>query len=140
MILACVFSLQAVAGETVKIDRYTSIRLGASDTQRDPLKSVVQLQFPSVILNTEQAINYALDDSGYSVIEEALWSPEMKIMMANSLSIVHRDMTDTPMSLREILVVLAGTNFRLVQDPLRRKVSFVLLDEYRGLIGEQSHE
>ncbi len=140
MILACVFSLQAVAGETVKIDRYTSIRLGASDTQRDPLKSVVQLQFPSVILNTEQAINYALDDSGYSVIEEALWSPEMKIMMANSLSIVHRDMTDTPMSLREILVVLAGTHFRLVQDPLRRKVSFVLLDEYRGLIGEQSHE
>lgn len=116
------------------VDRYSSVRLGATETQLDPLRVIVQLRFPSLILNTRQAIDYALEDSGYSLVEREFWTPEMEIMMMNSLGMVHRDFTNSPMELRELLGVIAGQHFRVVQDPLRRQISFVLKDKYRGLI------
>ena len=119
-------SVQAFGQSTVQVDRYTSVRLGATEVQRDPLKAVVQLRFPAVVLNTRQAIDYVLDDSGYSLVDYELWSPAMNIMLDNPISIVHRDMSNTPMTLRDVLGVLSGEAFRVVQDPLRRKVSFVL--------------
>ncbi len=130
----------ALSAEALEVDRYTSIKRGATQTQLDPLTAVVQLQFPGLIQTTEQAINYALEDSGYKVVEEALWTPAMRIMMSNPLSIVHRDMSETPMDLRELLSVLAGEPFRVIQDPLRRKVSFVLKQQYQPLIGNLSDE
>lgn len=133
-------SVQAFGQSTVQVDRYTSVRLGATEVQRDPLKAVVQLRFPAVVLNTRQAIDYVLDDSGYSLVDYELWSPAMNIMLDNPISIVHRDMSNTPMTLRDVLGVLSGEAFRVVQDPLRRKVSFVLKDEYRGLVGGMSSD
>ena len=81
-----------------------------------------------------------LDDCGESLVDYELWSPAMNIMLDNPISIVHRDMSNTPMTLRDVLGVLAGEAFRVVQDPLRRKVSFVLKDEYRGLVGGMSSD
>ena len=138
--LLTLLSVQAFGQSTVQVDRYTSVRLGATEVQRDPLKAVVQLRFPAVVLNTRQAIDYVLDDSGYSLVDYELWSPAMNIMLDNPISIVHRDMSNTPMTLRDVLGVLAGEAFRVVQDPLRRKVSFVLKDEYRGLVGGMSSD
>jgi len=138
--LLTLLSVQAFGQSTVQVDRYTSVRLGATEVQRDPLKAVVQLRFPAVVLNTRQAIDYVLDDSGYSLVDYELWSPAMNIMLDNPISIVHRDMSNTPMTLRDVLGVLSGEAFRVVQDPLRRKVSFVLKDEYRGLVGGMSSD
>ena len=132
--------VQAFGQSTVQVDRYTAVRLGATEVQRDPLKAVVQLRFPAVVLDTRQAIDYVLDDSGYSLVDYELWSPAMNIMLDNPISIVHRDMSNTPMTLRDVLGALSGEAFRVVQDPLRRKVSFVLKDEYRGLVGGMSSD
>jgi len=108
--------------------------LQATRAQMEPLDVVVQLKFPVNILRTEDAMNYILDDSGYSLIDPKLWTEEMQIMMNNTIAAIHRDMTATPMSVINMLGVLAGSHFRIVKDPLRRKINFVLEKEYRGLI------
>jgi len=122
------------ANNYLSTDRYTKLKLQATRAQMEPLDVVVQLKFPVNILRTEDAMNYILDDSGYSLIDPKLWTEEMQIMMNNTIAAIHRDMTATPMSVINMLGVLAGSHFRIVKDPLRRKINFVLEKEYRGLI------
>jgi type IV pili sensor histidine kinase/response regulator len=86
------------------------------------------------VLTIENAIHYLLEESGFELIQKELRPKEMSIMLANRLPSVHRDLT--PMMLKDALNVLLGKHFRLINDPLRRKVSFVLLPEYKGLISE----
>ena len=69
-----------------------------------------------------------------ALVPESLWTEEVQIMMSNRLAEIHRDLSHTPLSIVDILRVLAGRHFDVVKDPLRRKINFVLRAEYRGLI------
>lgn len=133
---ALLFICWPLLSNTIEIqtDRYTVVKLLPTESQLDPLAAVVQVRFPGQILNTEQAIHYVLDESGYELVSSDVWTPEMKIMLSNVLPVVQRDLSDTPMTVVNVLEVLAGQAFRVVRDPLRRKVSFELNPEYRGLI------
>jgi len=118
----------------VQTDRYTKIKIAPKAEQLAPLDVVVDVKFPMQIITIENAIHYLLEESGFELIQKELRPKEMSIMLANRLPAVHRDLT--PMMLKDALNVLLGKHFRLIYDPLRRKVSFVLLQEYKGLVSE----
>lgn len=118
----------------LQTDRYTVVKLLPTKTQLEPLSAIVQVKFPGQVLTTEAAVHYVLDESGYELVGQEVWTPEMKIMLASGLPVVQRDLSETPMSVLNVLEVLAGPAFRVVRDPLRRKVSFEINAEYRGLI------
>jgi type IV pili sensor histidine kinase/response regulator len=108
--------------------------IAPNNDQLSPLEIIVDVEFPMYISDIEGAIHYVLDGSGFELISKELRPKEMNIMLANRLPLVHRDLT--PMMLKDALNVLVGKHFRLINDPLRRRVSFILLDKYKGLIDE----
>lgn len=118
----------------IKTDRYTLVKLAPSVSLVEPLKTVVQIKFPGAVVTVGDAINYMLDESGYRVVDKGARTVEMEIMLSNALPAVQRDLTKSPMTIKSVLEVLAGPAFRVVQDPLRRLVTFELKNEYRGLI------
>lgn len=122
------------AENIIETDRYTIIKIAPSKVQLSPLEVVVDVAFPQQIITIEGAVNYLLDESGFELISKDLRTKELSIMLTNRLPVVHRDLT--PMMLKDALGVLLGKHFRLINDPLRRKVSFVLREEYKGLVGE----
>ena len=127
-------SFSAKCAEHVVTDRYTVVRLAPEKYQVEPLTAVIQVKFPGQILSAEQAVHYILDESGYELVERSIWTPEMVIMLGNNLPLVQRDLTKTPMTVIDVLGVIAGPAFNVIRDPLRRKISFELKAEYRGLI------
>lgn len=118
----------------LQTDRYTAIFLKPSMGQINPLEDIVQIRFPVTTITLYDAVAYALDGSGYSLVSEKLWTEEMKIMLNSKLPVVQRDLVKNPMTLFNVIEVLAGKPFKVVTDPLRRRLSFELKDEYRGLI------
>ena len=123
------------ATEYVKTDLYTLVGQLPTEEQYDPLSVLIERKFPvTQFKSVEDAIHSVLDESGYELQPSELWPPEMRIMMGNRIPEIHRELT--PMTIKNALSVLAGRPFSLVTDPLRRKITFVLKNEYRGLIDE----
>ena len=120
--------------KTIDTDRYTEVVLKPTVEQVNPLKDVVQIRFPVQVSSVYDAIIYVLDDSGYALVPETIWTEEMKIMLESKLPLVQRDLADNPMTILNVIEVVAGEPFRVVMDPLRRRLSFELKDEYKGLI------
>jgi conjugative transfer region protein (TIGR03748 family) len=118
----------------IKTDRYTVVQLAPSAALMEPLSAVVQLKFPGQVLTVQDAMNYVLDESGYALVDKVNWTPEMEIMLSRGLPVVQRDFSKSPMPIMSVLEVLAGPAFTVVQDPLRRLVTFELKAQYRGLI------
>ncbi|KZN63369.1 hypothetical protein [Pseudoalteromonas luteoviolacea] len=135
LLLATCFSVSA--NEYVEISPYFETKIAAKPQQLDPLKSVIRVQFPAVsVISVKDAIEYLLDGTGYEIVSKKYWTKEMSIILSAKIAHTQRDLKDTPLKVTDAIELVLGEPFIVISDPLRRKVSFVLKDEFRGLIDE----
>jgi len=125
------FNASASEKELIQVDRYTSVQLGPTMNESDPLSVAVSIDFPPNVLTVNDAIRYTLRNSGWSFVsfpeDEAL-----NLTIKSRLPKIHRNMG--LMSIRDVLNVLVGPAYTSVEDPIRRLVSFDLKKEYEGLV------
>ncbi|MBL4704087.1 MAG: hypothetical protein JKY54_06175 [Flavobacteriales bacterium] len=127
-------SAYADESDYYQVSRYVETKMVAKPSQLNPLDGVIRIKFPFTVSTVKDAIDYVLDDSGYEIVHEQFWTPEMKIILAAKIAHTQRDLSLTPLKISDVINVVVGDAFYVVSDPLRRKVSVVLKDEYRGLI------
>lgn len=125
----CMLSQATHAGE-MQVSRYTKVATTAEDWKKEPLNTVVTLRFPEQIKTVVQAMNYALSESGYTLLAPNKSDPDAAIMYQLQLPKVHRKFENV--ALRDVLETLAGGAFKMVVDPIRRQVTFISMMAVEG--------
>lgn len=109
------------AGE-MQVGRYSLWQAAPTEGQAEPLAVMVAVKFPKPVQTVGDAVQHLLDDSGYRLAGTP--GSASHILLAQPLPAVHRALG--PLRLGQALQVLAGPVFRLVQDPLHRRIAFEL--------------
>lgn len=115
----------------MRTGRYSTVALGPTAAQAEPLQATITRRFPDPIQTVGQALDAVLRGSGYRLAPAYSADPAMGILRNLPLPEAHRALG--PLSLKTILTTLAGPSYRLVTDPVHRLVSFELETPYRAL-------
>ena len=105
-----------------QIDRYSELTAGPTLEQRDLLAVTVAVSIPNNIASLGGALRWILRDSGYRLAADSVVPPEVHSMLKLPLPAAHRRLGLMP--LKEVLALMVGPEFHIVQDPLHRLVSF----------------
>lgn len=106
----------------VRVGRYAVLSPMPTPEQINLLSALVTVQFPSSVVTVGQAVKHLLQPSGYRLAPEVAADPSRVILLDLPLPQPHRSLG--PIPLQTALETLAGTAFRLVEDPVHRLVSF----------------
>ncbi|WP_020406851.1 hypothetical protein [Hahella ganghwensis] len=103
----------------------------------EPLEQKIELlavrttiQFPQSIKTVGEAIDTLLLRSGYRLASLESSDPMLRVLLASPLPAVHREFHEQP--IETILRVLASEAWVLVEDPVRRLISFELNHLYES--------
>ncbi|TDG14979.1 pili assembly chaperone [Seongchinamella unica] len=105
-----------------QVDRYSELTAGPTLEQRDLLAATVAVSIPNNIASLGGALRWILRDSGYRLAADSAIPPEIHSMLKLPLPAGHRRLG--PMPLKEVLALMVGPEFHIVQDPVHRLVSF----------------
>ncbi len=123
------FSINAESiDRRVQTNRYTYIHTAPTALQKDLLSVVVDIQFPQSIKNVGQAISLLLNNSGYRLEDKDSNNISQYYLYTLPLPEVQR--TLGPIELREALRLLGGNGFETNVDPVKRVISYRLIDNY----------
>lgn len=114
--------------EIKKLSRYTNTYVDKNVEQANPLKTVISIKYPAQIIRISQALNYALNESGYTLLSPTNTSSITRIMYDLELPKTHREFNQQ--TLESVLQILAGNAFLMLVDPIKREVSFIPSIEY----------
>jgi conjugative transfer region protein (TIGR03748 family) len=117
-----VLPLSTAVAEEVQVGRYSSVRPVPTEEQINLLSALVTVRFPETVTTVGQAVDHLLGPSGYRLAPGSVAEPGRAALLALPLPEPHRSLG--PMPLRTALETLAGPAFRLVEDPVHRRVSF----------------
>ncbi len=120
------YASQSIGGSDILIDRYTLQSLHPTSQQQDLMSVVVHIEFPASVATVGDAIDYLLQQSGYSL--KGSTSRNLGEMMNKPLPRVHRSIG--PTELRMALVTLVGKPWKVVENPLERTIDFELSGGY----------
>jgi len=120
--------------DLIQTDRYSAVEPEPTRGQEAPLQTVVAIKYPRLIATVGQAISYTLKRSGYRLAPQYAHDPNLKILMKLPLPDVHRQLG--PMTVKQVLITLAGSAFMLVTDPVHRYISFEVVPQYRSLVSK----
>ncbi len=121
--------LEANAAE-VTVARYSTVQLAPSLAQRDPLAAPVVSVLPASVTRIGEAVETLLGPSGYRLASPLAAEAERAELLDLPLPEAHRMLG--PLPLRTALAILAGSAFRLVEDPVHRLISFERCDQSMG--------
>ncbi len=107
------------------ISRYTTIDTTPEVRQSNPLLTVVSFSFPPTVETVGQAINYTIQQTGYTLAEMSNLPESTKVMLTLPLPSVQRKFSYV--TVQAALKTLAGDAFLLLVDPVHRVVTFVPL-------------
>ena len=105
-----------------QVDRYSELTAGPTLEQRDLLAATVAVSIPNNIASLGGALRWIMRDSGYRLAADSAIPPEVHSMLKLPLPAGHRRLG--PMPLKEVLALMVGPEFHIVQDPVHRLVSF----------------
>ena len=120
-VLGLVSSSVASAVE-VRVGRYSTLPAKPTKAQIQLLSAIVNVAFPVSVVTIGQAVHYLLQPSGYRLSPQGTSEPIRETLLNLTLPEPHRVLG--PMPLQTALETLAGSAFRLVEDPVHRLVSF----------------
>ena len=121
LLAGMLFCTPMSAGE-MQVGRYSMWTLMPTKAQAEPLAVMVAVRFPKPVQTVGDAVQHLLDDSGYRLA--GTLGSASHILLAQPLPGVHRVLG--PLRLDQALQTLVGPVFRLVQDPLHRRIAFEL--------------
>ena len=107
--------------EPLRVARYSTLAPMATTEQQNPLAVIISLHFPQQIHNVSEAIDVLLQRSGYRV-DKTISEPAWVVLDDLPLPAVHRDLG--PITLDQALRTLAGNEFAMRVNHLKRKVAF----------------
>ena len=116
----------------VMTGRYSAVLPEPTDSQKNPLKTMVKIRFPKQITKVGQAVDYLLKRSGYRLTPVQLADPAQRILLQLPLPEIHRDLG--PMPLYRALSTLAGEPYLLVFDPVHRLIGFDLKESFEQIV------
>ena len=119
----------------IPTDRYSAVEPKPTAGQGSPLLTITAIKYPRSVNTVGQAIAYTLKRSGYRLAPQYAHDPNMKVLINLPLPEVHRHLG--PMTVRQVLMTLSGSAFRLVTDPVHRYISFDVVPQYQSLISHQ---
>ena len=136
-------SLVAMAGDpssasvrpVKQVARYSVTRPGPSPGQRDLLAVAAPVRVPSDIATVGGALGWVIEASGYRLASIDHLPIEVQDMLNLPLPKAHRAFPALP--IREVISLLAGPAFVLVQDPVHRLLAFERCrdsDRRRGVV------
>jgi len=107
--------------EPLRVARYSTMAPLATTEQRNPLAVIINLHFPSQIRHVSEAVDVLLQRSGYRV-DKKISEPAWIVLDDLPLPAVHRDLG--PITLDQALRTLAGNEFAMRVNHLKRKIAF----------------
>ena len=111
-----------LSADEMQVGRYSLWQVAPTEGQAEPLAVMVAVRFPKPVQTVGDAVQHLLDDSGYRLAGTP--GSASHILLAQPLPAVHRALG--PLRLDQALQTLAGPVFKLVQDPLHRRIAFEL--------------
>ena len=130
ILLINIWTMAAVAAETsfvdqnlhdrrLQVDRYTGYKTNATLEEVNPLLVLTQINFPSAIKTVREAIDHALQRSGYRVDWQQS-AEAYNVFSALDIPVVHRKLN--LMTLKNAIATLAGEAWQLLVDSVNRKL------------------
>lgn len=120
--------LVANAGQS-QVGRYVSVDNKPTQAQIDLMQQTLQIHFPTSVVTVGDAVNYLLANSGYSLVDANVQSPDLIQLLNKNLPVVDRDLKY--MNLKQALLTLVEPAFYLEIDPLHRLVNFDVKPKYK---------
>jgi len=108
----------------VQTGRYTAVYALPTDAQRDPLQTIVEIEFPADIDTVGQAVNELLADTGYALEDALYWDVEVFELLQHPVPRVQRALG--PLTVLDAIDTLVGPAFDVVVDPVHRELAFKL--------------
>ena len=115
---------QSFHDRRLQVDRYTGYKTDATLEEVNPLLVLTQINFPSAIKTVQQAIDHALQRSGYRMDWQQS-SEAYDIFSGLDMPLVHRKLN--LMTLKDAIATLAGEAWQLLIDSVNRKL---LIQQY----------
>lgn len=133
LLFLCFYSNSFATNDSLqRVGRYLTVDAKPLSAQRDLLSQIIQVHFPVSVQSINDAMQYLLRFSGYSLVPANQMNSAFKITLSKPLPAIDRHFG--PMSLKDALVTLAGPAFTLVHDPINRTVNFQLKPNFKKRI------
>ena len=128
-----VYENQAIAQlDPVKVQtgRYSYLPAKPRIEQLNPLLAVIDVQIPDTILTLKDSAQYLLQFSGYQLSQTARHDAHVTALLQHPILEVHRHFDQV--ILRDALLALGGSGYRLLVDPVNRLVAYERDPHYPG--------
>lgn len=112
----------------IQTGRYSTLAATPTPAQLDPLAVIIDVTIPETCISIEQAIGFLLRRSGYEL--DTTQEVDVVELLTKPLPAVHRKLG--PMPLKDALTLLVTPGFVLQDDPVKRLLRFVPIDEKRS--------
>lgn len=113
------FTHQNFRDRQLQVDRYTGYKTNATIEESNPLLVITQINFPSNVQTVYEAIEHALQHSGYRV-DWRQSAEAYDIFSELGIPMVHRKLN--LMTLKDALATLSGEAWQLLVDSVNRKL------------------
>ena len=110
---------QGAHDRRLQVDRYTGYKTNATLEEINPLLVLTQINFPSAVKTVQEAIDHALQRSGYRV-DWRQSAEAYDIFSELYIPAVHRKLN--LMTLKDAITTLAGEAWQLLVDSVNRKL------------------
>ena len=110
------------AASVTQIARYSVIYPAPTLDQQDLLAMTAPLRVPAGITTVGGAVEWVLEPSGYRLVAPDRLSTAVNDLLNLPLPAAHRHFEALP--LKEVLSLLVGPAFLVVQDPVHRLIAF----------------
>ncbi len=113
-----------------QVARYSILRPHLIAGQQDLLSVAKALRVPNEISTVGGALEWVIKDSGYRLASLYQLTKDVKDMLQLPLPKAHRQFQALP--LRDVILLLVGSSFVLVHDPVHRLLAFERCYESAG--------
>ena len=128
-----VYEIQAPAKQDpvmVQTGRYSFLAAKPRIAQLNPLLSVIDVQIPETIVTVKDSAQYLLQFSGYQLTQAISHERHVTALLQHPIPDVHRHFEQV--ILRDALLALGGSGYRLLVDPINRLVAYERDPKYPG--------
>lgn len=112
----------------VQTGRYSIFAAKPSHAQRHPMDVIIDVTIPEDCITIEHAIHFLLRRSGYNLDNNL--QTDVSELLAKPFPAVHRKLG--PMPFKDALTLLVTPGFVLQDEPIKRLIRFIPIDEKRG--------
>lgn len=121
--------------KTAQVSRYAYVDMESSKNTRNIMVSVIDESFGSEVKTVGEAVQQLVHKYGYAIGHQHNIDRSQYYLLNLPLPETHREFS--PFPLISTLALLGGEGFAVEVNPVRREVSYRLVDKYKGSLTRQ---